>query len=158
MYAPRPGAVRDGCFQRVRYTGATVHLPIGLNVHNNGIRLTFTEPLDRELAEDLDSYSISQWNYLYSSKYGSKEYSVREPGVEGHDRVEVNSATLLADGRSDFLDVAGLGPVMQMQIRFDLEAADGAPVFGEIYNTIHRLGPALERPADRTPETLDLPL
>ncbi|MEM7391981.1 MAG: DUF6797 domain-containing protein, partial [Verrucomicrobiota bacterium] len=43
--------VKDGCFERVRYTGRTFVMPVGLNVHRNGIKITFNRKLDRELAE-----------------------------------------------------------------------------------------------------------
>ena len=37
----------DGSFQRVRYTGDPVQLPGGFHVHQNGILVRFTQPLDR---------------------------------------------------------------------------------------------------------------
>src|SRR5262249_49663886 len=39
-------ARRDGCLQRVRYTGRPVALPVGLAVHADGLRLTFATKLD----------------------------------------------------------------------------------------------------------------
>jgi hypothetical protein len=43
------------------------------------------------------------------------------------------------DGRSVFLEVKGLKPVMQMRIGYELRAADGKPMVGAILNTIHAL-------------------
>ena len=134
-------ATRDGCFQRVRYTGNKTYLPIGLHVHQDGLRLEFTEPLERQTAEDPGSYGIEQWNYVYSQNYGSKEYSVRRPKEIGHDSVEVTKATLLADQRTVFLEIPNLQPVMQMEIQYNLDSADGKSIRGEIYNTINKLGP-----------------
>jgi type 1 glutamine amidotransferase len=135
-------ASRDGCFQRVRYTGKRAYLPVGLNVAENGIRLTFSEPLERETAEDTGSYGVEQWNYRYAKEYGSKEYSVASPSEEGHDELEIQSAKLSPDRRSVFLSIAGLQPVMQMQIQYNVNAADGKAIRGDIYNTINRLGKA----------------
>ena len=134
---------KDGCLQRVRYTGAKVTMPKSLHVHKNGIRVGFTQKLDRELAEDLDSWQLEQWNYRWTSKYGSKEYKVSNPDQVGHDKVEVTSAKLLPNGTEVYLEIPNLAPVMQMKIRFDLETTDGEEMIGDLHNTIHVLGPAL---------------
>lgn len=133
-------ATRDGCFQRVRYTGANVYLPTALHVRADGIQLTFSQPLDRETAEDAGSYGIEQWNYRYAKEYGSKEYSLASPEKVGHDEVEVRNAKLLPDGRSVFLTINDLQPVMQMKIQFNVNAGDGKAIRGEIYNTINQVG------------------
>ena len=141
LYGWTTSAIRDGCFNRVRYTGEKVYLPIALKAFSNGIQLTFTEPLTRELAEDIESYGLQQWNYRWTSSYGSKEYSVNYPDAVGHDPIEVKSAWLSKDGRSIFLLIPGIKPVMQMEIKYNLKATDGELVKGSIYNTINRLGP-----------------
>jgi len=133
-------ATRDGSLQRVRYTGAKVHLPVEVHAVAGGLRLRFTEPLDREIAGDPDSWSAEMWNYKYAADYGSKEYSVANAGVEGHDAVEIKSAKLSDDGRSVFLALPALRPAMQVRVRYSLRSADGAPVKGEYDGTIHRLG------------------
>jgi type 1 glutamine amidotransferase len=137
-------AVTDGCFSRVRYTGKPVYLPSALHIHSNGLELTFTEPLNRAVAEDGESYGIQQWNYKWSAEYGSKEYSVKFPDLVGHDPVECKSARLSRDGRTVFLEIPAMTPVMQMAIKYNLEAADGELIKGEIYNTINRLGSPLD--------------
>ncbi len=133
-------ATKEGSFQRVRYTGKKIHLPIALNILQNGIQLTFSERLDRETAEDVGSYGIEQWNYRYSREYGSKEYSVKFPDEVGHDEVEIKSARLSEDGRSVFLEIPGVRPVMQMRIQYNVNASDGKTVRGEIFNTINVVG------------------
>lgn len=134
---------KDGCLQRVRYTGAKVAMPRSLNMHKNGIRIGFTQKVDRELAEDLDSWQIEQWNYQWTKRYGSKEYKVSNPSEVGHDKVEISSARLLEGGMEVFLEIRDLAPVMQMKIAFDLETTDGDEMIGALHNTIHTLGPAL---------------
>src|SRR5262249_36487467 len=59
--------VDDGCFQRVRYTGGPVHLPTGFHVHENGVLLTFPEPVDSSRARDVKNYFAQAWNYRYSA-------------------------------------------------------------------------------------------
>jgi hypothetical protein len=133
-------ATRDGSLQRVRYTGAKVHLPVEMRAVAGGLRIRFAEPLDKEIAEDSDSWAAEQWNYVYSKDYGSKEWSALQPKIEGHDAVAVKSAKLSEDGRTVSLSVPSLQPVMQLRLQYSLRAADGAPVKGEIAGTIHRLG------------------
>ncbi len=134
-------AVRDGCLQRVRYTGGKVLLPFALSAHTNGLRLTFSEKLDRRYAEDVKRYRVAQWNYHWSGDYGSKRWSVAHPERVGEDVVPVRSAKLLADGRSVFVETSPLKPVMQMQVRYGLATAGGDPLTGVLYNTIHRPAP-----------------
>jgi len=66
-------ALKDGCFQRVRYTGKPLDVPVEWHVRTNGMTLTFAQPLDKETATDVESYNIEQWNYRYAAKYGSKD-------------------------------------------------------------------------------------
>jgi type 1 glutamine amidotransferase len=133
-------ATRDGCLQRVRFTGEKVRLPVEIHAAPGALRLRFTEPLDKEIAADPDSWSAEMWNYKYAADYGSKEYSVANAGVEGHDALEIKGAKLSDDGREATLEIPGLRPAMQVRVRYSLRSADGAPVKGEIDSTIHRLG------------------
>ncbi len=134
---------KDGAFQRVRYTGKPLRAPTGVAVHANGIKLSFSEVLDAETANDPDSYSILQWNYRWSSEYGSKHWSVKNPDAQGYDTVEVKSAKLLPDGKSVFLAIDGLKPVMQMRISVNVDCKDGDTIKTDVYNTIHALAPAM---------------
>ena len=56
-----------------------------------------------------------------------------------HDTVEVAKATLQADGKTVFLKMPGIKPVMQMRIKFNIDAADGEQVKSEIHSSIHKL-------------------
>jgi len=132
---------RDGCFQRVRSTGRPLRVPTGLHVHRNGLRLTFAEAMDPALLGDTESWAVEQWNYRWTKQYGSKDYRVSDPDKEGHDKVEVKRAVALDDGRAVFLELEGLQPVMQMQVRYDLGVADGTRMRGAVHHTIHALGP-----------------
>ena len=132
-------AIRDGCLQRVRYTGKPAALPVSLAVRKDGIRIGFSQSLPKKIAEDVGNYRIDQWNYRWSGSYGSKRWSVKNPDKVGQDTLTVKSAKLLPDGKSVFLEVADLQPVMQMQINYDLSTRQGQTLQGAIYNTIHRL-------------------
>jgi len=130
---------RDGCLQRVRYTGKPVCSVIGMHVKKDAIELGFTEPLDPEVAGDTDRWAAQQWNYLYSEKYGSPDFSVEDPKKQGRDPVDIKSVKVSTDGKKVTLEIPGLKPVMQMLIRYKLRAVDGAPVQQEIWHTIHKV-------------------
>jgi hypothetical protein len=137
-------AAKEGGFDRVRYTGAPVCMPTGLNAGAKEMKITFTSALDREAASNPENYAVEVWNYKWSQDYGSADYSTL-PGQQkdrkkGHDPLTVKAARLSEDGRSVFLEIEGLKPVMQMRISCKLAASDGAPAAFDIYNTIHELG------------------
>jgi putative heme-binding domain-containing protein len=125
----------DACFQRVRYTGEPVQLPVTYHAHQNGVLLTFTSPLDRVIAEKPGNHLAQAWNYRYSASYGSPEFSPRHPGVPGHDPLAIRSAHVLADGRSLFLEIPDLQPVNQLHLH--VRADSSQPI--DIFATVHRL-------------------
>ena len=158
-------AAKESAIQRIRYTGDPVPVPTTLRVTDKGIYIGFTETLDAELAEDVESYDIKYWNYLWSPQYGSGHFSVDNPdeaalakamqkeshaggtrggnvskhGFKG-DPAPVTKATLQPDGKTVFLEMPKIKPVMQMQISIDVETADGDEIITTVYNTIHKLG------------------
>ena len=130
---------RDGALTRVRYTGKPVDMPHSLHATKQGVQITFTRELDTATAADAANWAIERWNYIYSSGYGSKEYVDTATKKEGHEKLEVKSVTVAPDKKTVFLEIPDMKPVMQMKVKFNLKAADGAPVSQEIYNTIHKL-------------------
>ena len=78
---------RNGCFQRVRYTGQPVQLPVGIHAHRNGIALKFSQSLDPTIASQVSSHFAQAWNYRYSAAYGSAEYSTVHYGARGHEPI-----------------------------------------------------------------------
>ena len=151
-------------FQRVRYTGVTVPLPVGLNAHRNGILVRFSAPLDPKTAEDPSRYSISKWNYVWGPQYGSGRFSIdqRDEAAEIRaltvaskgvhnliDTVTVGAAKLLEDGRSVFLYLPKMTAAMQMEVKLDLTDPKGAPVRETIYSTVHEMAPEFKIPGLR---------
>jgi azurin len=124
---------RDGCLQRVRYTGGDFDYPIGYETRDNGILLKFTEPVKDALAQR-DRWFAQQWSYQYSSAYGSLEYSVRHPGQPGHDAIEIRSVHRTGDGRQVFIEMPQLNPVNVLHLH-----GGGEPRV-ELFITIHALG------------------
>lgn len=133
-------AAREGSLQRVRFTGVNPLLPIEIHTRTNGLRIKFSTPLDRSTVEDAGSYAYSHWNYRYSSNYGSADYSVSNPEKEGHDTLVVHSAKLMPDGCSVFIEILGMRPVMQWELKYNLNALSGKSSLGQVFGTIHRFG------------------
>ncbi|MDO8541984.1 MAG: hypothetical protein Q7S40_16220 [Opitutaceae bacterium] len=108
---------------RVRYTGAPVTLPREIAAMDKGVLLRFDVPLDPKLAADASRYSLQSWAYQRTYKYGSAQY--KADGAPGQDPLPVSSAYLSKDGRSVFVAVPGMKPVMQLRVGWSLATADG---------------------------------
>ncbi len=132
-------AAENGCLQRLRYTGKPLILPTQVETQNNGLIVRFNTAVDPDSVK-LSNVFCQQWNYLFSGAYGSPEYSVKEEGRQGHDYVKVESVHLLPDGKSVFLQIPQLHPVMQFHVHMRLKSADGADFTPDAYLTIYETG------------------
>jgi hypothetical protein len=137
-------AGKDGGFDRVRYTGAPVNIPTGLHVTKKGIAITFTGPLETAAANDPGNFSAEAFNIKWSSAYGSGEYSLSVDPNTGkptkqRDPWTIKSATLSADQKTVFLEIPEIQKANCVHISYNINAADGSQVKGEIGNTIHEL-------------------
>ncbi|HEY0550458.1 MAG TPA: DUF6797 domain-containing protein [Verrucomicrobiae bacterium] len=130
---------RKGAVHRVRYTGKPVNMPTKLHATKQGVELSFTSPLDESTATDVGNWNVEQWNYKWTSDYGSPEFKVSNPNAKGHDKVEVKSVKLSADKKTALLEIPTIQPVMQMRIAANIKAADGSPVKQEVWNSIWKL-------------------
>jgi hypothetical protein len=128
-------AKKDGCLQRVRYTGKPFPFPVGYHVEPDGVTLTFDHPLDPKSVE-ASHFKVSRWNYHWSADYGSKHWSVAEPNKVGADPVPVTAVKPNTDGKSVTLKFADMRLAMQTKIEYDVKAADGSPQKGAVYTTI----------------------
>jgi len=152
-------AAKDGGFDRVRYTGKPVNLPTGMKATAKGLAITFTDKLDPAYASDAQNFNCEVWNYKWTSGYGSPQVSTLpeseqpkpEPAKEGekpapkkkgdvHDPMTVASSKLSDDGKTVFLEIPNMRPVMQMKVSYKLKTAEGADIKSDIHSTIHNLG------------------
>jgi putative heme-binding domain-containing protein len=125
----------DASFQRVRYAGGPVQLPVEFHAHENGVALRFTQPLAPDVGGQAKRHFAQAWNYRYSAGYGSPELSSRHPGHPGHDVLPIRSAHVLGDGHTLFLEIPELQPVDQLHLH--VSAGAGDPI--DLFATIHRL-------------------
>ncbi len=133
-------ATRDGGIYRVRYTGKPVRQVLKAHAAKNGLQLSFSTALDPKIAIDPTGYSVEVWNYKYSGSYGSPELSVKTAGKNGHDKLDVKSAKLSADGKTVFLEIDELTVADQFSVKYTVNAADGVEMRSEVIGTIHKLG------------------
>ena len=131
----------NGCLQRLRYTGKPRHLPVRFETRSNGLIVHFNTQLDPFFLEK-DQVICQQWNYLFSGAYGSPEYSVVDEGRQGHDYVPVRSVHLLPGGKSVFLEIPQLHPVMQFHVHMRLRSVEGQEFTPDAYLTIYEMGEA----------------
>lgn len=131
-------STQDGCFHRVRYTGRQVFKPTNFYCYSNGIRIDFPAGIDSKHIE-LDNFFVQQWNYEYSTQYGSPEYSVNDPSSLGHDRLKVSNAVLSGDKRSLFLELPDIKPVMQLHVRMHLKSLTGRTFASDLFTTVKEL-------------------
>jgi hypothetical protein len=78
--------------QRLDWSGVTPFEVKEINILPNGFRITFTKPVNTEVAAKAENYALSTYTYIYHAAYGSPEVD--------HTRPRVLSATPSADGLS----------------------------------------------------------
>ena len=151
----------DGCFQRVRYTGDPVQLPVAFHAHENGVLVTFTRPArPARSPSSRTSHFAQAWNYRYSRGYGSPELSPRHPGMPGHDPLAIRSAHVLADGRTLFLEIPDIQPVNQLHLHLRVDAGAAASTSSPRSTSWPRRSPgspATARRPRRSPPTRSSP-
>lgn len=122
---------------RLRYTGLPSPLPEGFQARREGIAIRFSVALDEAVATDPARYEVRRWNYLRTGQYGSGHYTL--DGAPGEEQLLPTSAHLSRDGRTVFLAIPGMREVDQMQVAYDLVAANGMALVDTLYFTVHHL-------------------
>ncbi|MFN0055767.1 MAG: DUF6797 domain-containing protein [Planctomycetales bacterium] len=130
MFAWAGSATHPGGLYRLRATGQPMHLPIELNATQSGLKLTFTDPIDRG-SLDVKNLAIKTWSLQRTANYGSKHFDEKT--------LTVRRATLSPDSKTLSLELADLQPTWCMEIKYSLRSAAGTPIQGTIHNTIHDL-------------------
>ena len=120
-----------GCFHRVRYAGKPAHLPLGLRASQKQLEITFSHPLDRDTAKNVNRYKVMAWDIRRTPNYGSDHYDERE--------WTVSNVMVSEDGRKVTLTMPQLAPTWCMSINYELVGANGREFDGEIHNSIHNL-------------------
>ncbi|WP_435010173.1 DUF6797 domain-containing protein [Tundrisphaera lichenicola] len=130
-----------GGFYRIRATDKPMFLPVGLQATVDGLKLTFTDPIDPDSASDPSNYSVKTWSLKRSAKYGSEHYDEKS--------IVVGTASLSDDGRTIVLGIPEIRPTWGMEIKYRLRGSKGQPFEGQIHNSIHQLSDGTHEPIPR---------
>ncbi len=122
---------QEGGLFRVRYKGNRVDLPVGLKALQDGVEITFSDPLDPDAASEPDRFQVTVWDLKRTKNYGSEHFNER--------KLQVTSAELSDDGTAVRLTIPGLEPTWGMEMICRLRTSDGKEVRRVIHNTIHQL-------------------
>ncbi len=120
-----------GGLYRIRYTGKPVLVPIDLNATKIGMRVRFSEELDRVSSEDISNFEVKTWELKRTRNYGSDHYNEKQ--------LEISSVKLQEDKKTIMIVIPDIEPVWQMEIAFALKDGNGVLTKGIIQNTIHNL-------------------
>jgi hypothetical protein len=112
-----------------------------VHVRSEGIALTFNQKLNKAIATKVANYTVKQWNYHWKERYGSEDWSVKNPDQTGKDDVPVQGVELSGDGKTVVIKISeeDLQPVDQMRIQLRLESEDGKQYTDTMYLTIHKV-------------------
>lgn len=132
-------AAKDGCFQRVRFTGKPANMPVEFKLIKDGVRIVFSDKLDAESAADASNVSAEIFDVVATKEYGSAEYWVSNPAKKGREPLEVKASKLLPDGKTVELQINGLRMTTNLVIKCKFKFADGTSVAHEIDGTINKV-------------------
>jgi len=136
MFAWAGNQQQAGGFYRVRYTGKPAHVPISMEATQSGMRITFSDPLDADFIEHTERVEVEVWDLKRTANYGSKHYNQRP--------LEVQSVSLLSDGRSVWVEIPQIQPTWGMSMKFELRGpGQSKSVSRLIHHSIHHLGNGL---------------
>jgi cytochrome c2 len=120
---------------RLRYTGRPSYLPNHFRAGKQGIMLRFDSPLDQATASDPTNFEVKRWNYKRTEEYGSGHF--RLDGSSGQEIMQVAASYLSADRKSVLLLVPDMAEIMQMEVTYHLQAADGRKVNDQFWFTLN---------------------
>lgn len=141
-------------FTRVRYTGAPSSLPREIVPMDKGVLLRFDVPVEPQQAANLASFSVERWNYKRTAAYGSSHYKL--DGTKGTETMVPSSVYLSKDGKSIFIGLPDMKPVMQMRVGWGLTLKGGAAFANNAYFTPYELVPFNPVAEGFEPLTVDL--
>ena len=86
--------------QRLRYNGASVFEMLSVKAKQNGLLVTFTEPLAPGSGELVDDYDVHRWRYVPTDEYGGPKVDLTQ--------LPITSVTISDDRTTAFLEVDGM--------------------------------------------------
>jgi hypothetical protein len=103
-----------------------------------GIELHFNFDVDPASTTFANNWHAEMWDYLWSKKYGSDQFSVFQPGQKGRDIVSVADA-FLKDSQTVHLTIPDIHPCDQLLLEIETRDRTGEPFLERAYLTIHAI-------------------
>jgi hypothetical protein len=119
--------------QRLAWTGKVPFEVHEMRVQPDGFELTFTQPVEKETASNLESYQIEAYTYIYQSSYGSPVVDRTFPTIQ--------SIEVAKDGLSARLKVDGMkiGSVHELNMP-GVRSKQGEPLLHDVgYYTLNEI-------------------
>ncbi len=123
----------DQGIQKISWNGIVPMEVLDMSLTETGFELTFTKPVDPEVAANPDSYNFERYYYNYHQAYGSDRYGI--------DDIAVTGAEVSDDRKKVFLTLEKLdaGFIYDMQIDgMESESGDSL-VHNRVFYTVNRL-------------------
>jgi len=123
----------DNLLERIDWTGKTPFELKEIQVRPDGFSLSFTKPVDGEVASDPRHYALDTFTHIYQSGYGSPEVDQTTPVVTAADVSE--------DGLEVRLKIDGMvkGHVHHFDVK-DLKSREGEPpLHRDAYYTLNEI-------------------
>ncbi|MEZ6137176.1 MAG: hypothetical protein R3C53_19985 [Pirellulaceae bacterium] len=124
---PKPFAL-----ERINWSGKIPFEMHEMHALEDGFELTFTQPVDNQIASDPAAYDLQTYTYIYQSSYGSPEVDHTQPTIV--------SAVVSEDGMSVKLNVEGLQLGHVHELHAKLKSREGLPLLHDVaYYTLNYL-------------------
>jgi cytochrome c2 len=91
--------------------------------------------LDAAAAADVKNFAIKRWDYKRTEEYGSGHFKL--DGTTGEETLPVAASYLSADRKKILLLVPEMTEIMQMQVSYELKAADGHQMNDQFWFTVN---------------------
>ncbi len=130
-----PKGGKDGCLQRLRYTNLNVRMIEQTKVVEGGLELTFNFDVGDGSLEP-KNWSVEMWDYQWSKRYGSDQFSVLKPGTKGRDKLRVQKLVLRSP-RTIFVSLPQLTTCDQLKVDLEIFDKNRKPFSETVHMTIH---------------------
>ena len=118
---------------RITWTGEMPVDVLTMKLTENGFDLTFTKPVDRQVASQIATYDFQRYYYEYSIDYGSPQHDKQPVAVRG--------VQLSDDGLTARIELADLVPgyIYEMNLQGMVDAQGTPMVNTRVYYTLNQL-------------------
>ena len=119
----------------MRYTNLNVRMIEQTKVVEGGLELTFNFDVGDGSLEP-KNWSVEMWDYQWSKRYGSDQFSVLKPGTKGRDKLRVQKLVSRSP-RTIFVSLPQLTTCDQLKVDLEIFDKNRKPFSETVHMTIH---------------------